>query len=112
MDAAQVSELLIGGWDHNGYEIESWCDWAGEISSPAEVPHLGTVHVVENFGGEGQGDSMYLVFRIHRLTEDEEWLRYFRLDGYYSSYGGSDWDGDLYEVSPVQRMVTFYEKAE
>ncbi len=35
---------------------------------------------------------------------------YLRIDGYYSSYEGSDYsDGRIYEVRPVERMVTFYE---
>jgi hypothetical protein len=36
--------------------------------------------------------------------------QFFRMDGYYSSGSGTDYDGDMYVVKPVERTVTFYER--
>lgn len=64
-----------------------------------------SVSCVEDFGGEGQGDTRYCVFKF----EDSTGVKYFRKDGYYASYDGSTWDGDFKEVTPQERIVTFYE---
>jgi hypothetical protein len=58
---------------------------------------------VENFGGEGKGDDTWVVFQLG--------TQLFRKSGYYASHYGTDWDGPLEEVRPVQKMVTFYEPA-
>ncbi len=58
--------------------------------------------VVEDFGGEGQGDARYVVFKLGE--------QFFRKEGYYTSYDGSTWDGDFFECFPVIREVTFYER--
>ena len=67
---------------------------------------LGESDEVEQYGGEGKGETWYSVkyFKDHDV--------YIRVDGWYSSYNGTDfWDGwdCCKEVRPTQRMVTFYE---
>lgn len=59
------------------------------------------VEFVANFGGEGQGDDLWIVFKVGDQL--------FRKDGYYASYGESDYDGDLREVRAVVKAVTVYE---
>lgn len=61
---------------------------------------------VEQYGGEDQGSTWYSVkyFPDHDV--------YIRVDGYYSSYNGTDfngWDGDCKEVRPKQKTITVYE---
>lgn len=96
--------------------FESWWEWAdAEEYDYVVVPGLGVVSAVEfDTGGEGHGENTYMVFKVEPTTETDgvNETYFYRIDGYYSSYGGSDWDGNLYEVTPVQRMVTFYEKIE
>ena len=117
MDAAQVQELMFAAVDEKyDYELDSWDAWEEmDGRDPIPVPNLGLVSIAESFGGEGQGDQYYLVFRVELAPVDENGFRdvkYFRVDGYYSSYAGGEYDGPLYEVQPVERLVTFYEKAE
>lgn len=68
-------------------------------SDPVELPGLGTAEFVENFGGEGQGDSQWLVFKIGD--------QHYQADHYYSSYDGGDpWHGTC-TIFPVEgREVT------
>lgn len=73
-----------------------------------KVDGLGAVFVESNYGGEGDGDQYWIVFRVE-LPDGR--TRYVRVDGWYQSYSGGEYDGDPYEVFPVQRQVTFYEKA-
>jgi hypothetical protein len=73
---------------------------------PAPVFPFGTVKVVQNFGGEGQGDRQWIVVKVTSPDGEEQ---FFRQDGYYSSYDGGEWDGSFDEVKAVQRTVTFYE---
>lgn len=73
---------------------------------PAPVFDFGTVKVIEDFGGEGQGETRYIVIEV---TDSAGATQFFRKDGYYSSYDGSDWDGDFREVKAQPRTVVFYE---
>lgn len=56
-------------------------------------------------GGEGHGENVYMVFRL--VNDDGTF--FFKKDGYYASHYGTDWDGPFSQVTPVQKMVTFYE---
>jgi hypothetical protein len=61
---------------------------------------------VSQKGGKGEGDEWYSVkyFKDHNI--------YIRVDGYYTSYEGTefeDWDYSCGEVKPIERLVTFYE---
>jgi hypothetical protein len=71
-----------------------------------DIPGVGTLRRVADFGGEGQGDDFWVVFSI---TDAEGGVRYFKKPGYYASYDGGYLDGDLLEVRPVERVVAFYE---
>ena len=62
---------------------------------------------VEQYGGEGQGDTWYSVkyFPDHDV--------YIRVDGFYTSYNGTDfndgWDC-CSEVRPEQKTITVYKQ--
>lgn len=60
---------------------------------------------VEQYGGEGQGDTWYSVkyFPNHNI--------YIRVDGFYQSHYGTDFSGwdCLTEVTPKQKTITVYE---
>lgn len=60
----------------------------------------------DQFGGEGQGEDYYSVYRFF-TAEDE---CYIKFGGWYQSYSGADYS-EFFVVKPVERMVTFYEKA-
>ncbi len=98
---SEVGELLLGHGEK--YNEWSWGDWFD--ASEENVTGLGTVKVVETFGGEGLGDSAHMVFEVVA----GEHQGFYRLNGYYSSYQGFDWDGRLHKVEAVQKTITVYE---
>lgn len=60
----------------------------------------------EKFGGEGEGEDYYSVYRFFTDTDE----CYIKFSGWYQSYSGSDYS-EFFVVKPVERMVTFYEQA-
>jgi len=74
-----------------------------DIDTDALTEKVGEYEVADEHGGEGQGDEMHIVYHFKKHDI------YIRLDGWYSSYGESSWDGDYQEVRPTERTVTFYE---
>ena len=67
---------------------------------------LGEMQTVDEYGGEGQGDDWWsiLYFKDHDV--------YIRIDGYYSSMDGTQfdgWDTAVSEVRPAQKTITVYE---
>jgi hypothetical protein len=98
------------GWDALDYGIFAAYTYDHTVSPSRRIerrPTLGgfDAKIVEDVGGEGQGDTRYVVFSLSDGTN----TRYFRKDGYYASYDGSTWDGEFREVTPIDRVVTFYE---
>lgn len=81
-----------GGWD----------EFTWEARNGMEVPGVGTVTIIERFGGEGQGDEAWVVFEVNG--------RMYKKEGYYASFHGTDWDGDLYEVEQYEKTVTDYRR--
>lgn len=68
---------------------------------------LADVELVQARGGsEGDGERVWLVFKVTRKEDGKEF--FFKKEGYYSSYDGTDWDGSFYEVFPEQKYVTEY----
>ena len=72
----------------------------GEQDIPEKDKILGPWKEVED--GEQQDDddcTVVLYFIKHGV--------YIRIDGYYSSYNGSSFEDDYYEVKPEQKTITF-----
>lgn len=84
------------GWDAIEY-LDSYGD---NPNDTIDLEGFGTIEFVDHFGGEGQGDDYWTVFRIGD--------RYFRMDGWYSSYEGHEYDGELDEVYPKEVTRTEY----
>lgn len=105
-DLEKIQTFIEGDYDAEGEWLEGydggWSEfsWAGRDG--VEIPGLGLAKIVENFGGEGQGDDRWVVFEVNG--------RLYEKDGYYASYDGTTWDGDLYEVKPVEVTVTKYHR--
>lgn len=65
---------------------------------------LGDFEEVDQYGGEGQGDSWYSVKYFPKFD------LYIRTDGFHSSHEGVDFDeGYGYEVKPMEKTITVYE---
>jgi hypothetical protein len=61
----------------------------------------GPAYKVAEYGGEGQGDDLWVVFQVGD--------QFFKVEGYYSSWDGGRYDDPTpYEVEPVQVTVTEY----
>jgi hypothetical protein len=107
--AREVEDLLENAFDPETEDTGwgGWVEFGWSGTKVRHVPELGDVKIVEDFGGEGQGDTRYLVFQV---TDEEGEVRLFQKDGYYSSYNGSDWDGDFYEVVETKEIVTVYKQ--
>lgn len=85
-----------------GYEV-SWTE-AEEIDHTIDGYRL---EGVDSGGGMDEGSNAYVVVKV---THPDGTVQHFRKDGYYASHDGYYWDGDLYEVKPVDKVVTFYEE--
>jgi len=81
-------------------------DWSlprDQRKQEVELPGIGTaVYVDAKSGAEGGGEDIWVVFKIGE--------RFFRLNGYYASYDGSNWgESGLDEVTPKEKVVTVFE---
>lgn len=90
-----------------------WSDWDNvreDIGNTdgRDVPGLGNLQVLDNSGGEGEGDDYHFVIRIEDTEDAEGTVRYFRKDGRWDSYAGGHYYGDLTEVFPEERVITVY----
>lgn len=112
MNAAEVLSCLNnefaerytddGFWGELSYELQKY-NRETKKYEPTDFRISGfPLEIVEDVGGgEGDGDTRYLVFKLGS--------QFFRKDGYYASYDGSVWDGDFYEVFPREKTITVYE---
>lgn len=77
---------------------------AGNKWGTTAVLPSGPAYVVEDFGGEGQGETRYVVFSVGD--------QFFRVDGYYASWDGTTWeDPTPSEVVAKEVTVVRYERA-
>lgn len=74
-------------------DSEVWNEFYDSISSKAYIEKYGyktatlesgPAYVEEDFGGEGQGETRYVVFSVGE--------QFFRVDGYYASWDGTTWE--------------------
>jgi uncharacterized protein YlxP (DUF503 family) len=94
MEVKEILERLEErniSWTELGYQDVDW-----------DALELGKVNVVASYGGEGQGETYYVVY--HFVDHD----KYIRINGFYSSYNGADFDNAPYEVTPQQKTITVY----
>jgi hypothetical protein len=101
-------------WDELRTVLEDggFTPWKGDRIDIKPFPH-GKVLVEddEETGGEGSQESIYIVFSVESYDNhpfNEGGKRYFRKQGYYASYDGSNWDGDFHEVWPKQKEITVW----
>jgi hypothetical protein len=93
----QYTGTVEGDWHTIQDKADGPEDW--------NVPGLGVVKLVENYGGEGQGDDYWMVISV----SDGYTTRLFRMNGYHVSHDGSYYDGPFEEVQAKKKMVTVYE---
>jgi hypothetical protein len=81
---------------------EDWWNLSYQFD-PITLEGVGLVTWVASEGG-GEGAGEHMEFTV-KLRPEADWLpeRYFTMEGYYSSYDGSEWDSEgFYESVPKE----------
>lgn len=84
-----VDKFVYGGYDKTELEVL-----------------VGDFNEIERYGGKDKGSEWYRIiyFRQHGI--------YIRIEGYYSSYYGTEFDDGwdcCREVRPIEKTITVYE---
>lgn len=83
-----------------------WHDIKWGDGVPCEIPGVGTLNYVADYGGSGLGEEYWVVFS---LTQGDV-TKYFKKEGCYSSYGdGGQFDAALESVNPKAKVITVWE---
>jgi hypothetical protein len=66
--------------------------------------------VIDQYGGEGQGDTYWVIFTV--TDNQSKQTGTFKLDGWYASYHGHEFHDyfDFYEVQQVEKTILVWEK--
>lgn len=100
--AQELDTVIADAWEAKPErERDFFMDAYYEIVKELDTRY-GKVVVEEVSGGQGDGAPIEVVISVDG--------RYFQQDGYYSSWGDSQMDGELYEVKPKQVVKTEYER--
>ena len=62
------------------------------------------IESVDQYGGEGQGETYYNIFKFTFAEDDEVYIKF---DGWYASYNGAEYQ-ESFLVEPRQVTVTQY----
>lgn len=100
-----TEELFVWNFQEHGEEasyISAVLDNLEESLGRGPVPlPSGDLELVEQFGGEGEGDNYWLVFKV----EDQ----FFKVEGFHSSWEGVNWeDSEIKEVEAREVTVIQY----
>jgi len=98
-------EKLTGDEILKGLEERNipWEDLGDDIIEWEDLP-FGKVELIDEYGGENCGSDYWKVY--HFIEHDV----YIRIDGWYQSYHGTEFNNAPYEVKPQQKVITVYEK--
>jgi hypothetical protein len=98
VDAFFYEELSMEG-------LKKYPDDFAEIAKFAASLDLTDFKMVDSYGGEGQGDTYYRIFKF----ESGDKVAHIKFDGYYSSYDGADYQ-QAFLVEPKEVTVIEYFK--
>lgn len=88
-------------WEEGPANGQGWHEINSEGFSVVIDGELLEATSVDSTGGMDEGSNASSTWQIGE--------QYFRKSGYYQSHYGYDWDGELEEVHPVQKVVTVFE---
>lgn len=104
--AKTLTKEILAWWNQEcdekvKYISEILTDMEGSLgSAPVSLPS-GELKLVDQFGGEGEGDTYWLIFKIGE--------QFFKAEGFHDSWSGVSWDDDgLREVEARQVVITQY----
>lgn len=94
--------LNINGVD--GYE-----EFENEDFDPS-ISNLSIKLVDGDGGGEGEGDYAQRTFELNRADDNgaKQTISYFKVEGFYSSYSGTEWEDSFTVVYPLTYIATKY----
>ena len=110
----EIEQIVRDCMVENGIETEDTYSFDGYILENSfgkrnTKPCNGyTITIEDSFGGEGQGDEMWAVYAIKKENLKEI---YVRVSGYYDSWNGTEWNGELEVVEPKNVTVVQWEYA-
>ncbi len=93
-------------------EFGEWSELNEALFSGAraiDVPGLGILEGVDEFGGMDQGSERWMIFK---LTQEDGTTQHFQKDGCYASHDGTYWDGELFEVSSRTKTVECWDRVD
>lgn len=94
----------VGVWENTTDDNRDSDKFVVEIQNDSSILKEWGGEIVEDFGGEGKGDTVRIV--VHFKEGD----LYVKAEGYYASYDGSDWSSSEWEeVRPKEKTITVYE---
>jgi hypothetical protein len=98
--AAEVEAAAEAYYDEEGVQFWNEIRYGDNV----ELTGIGPAEHVDSHGGEGEGDSAWVVFKVGDQL--------FRKDGYYASYDGFDWSvySGLTEVEAYEKTVIAYKE--
>jgi hypothetical protein len=103
-----IKDLEAALEDH--FDDSPWCPLQEELfwgEGKISIENLGRVFGIEKYGGEGQGEQYWFIFKVEG---EDGTVRHFKRDGWYASFNGGCYDGPTIEVKPAEKLVTVYEK--
>ncbi len=101
-----VNEFYSLPYEQRKNQTTPFYDYKAASKCWLESLGLGECEEIDQYGGEGQGDTWYSVkyFKDHDV--------YIRVNGWYQSYNGTEfydgWDC-CKEVKPISKTITVYE---
>jgi hypothetical protein len=107
----KVSDLLVeiekDGMFEEGDPVVSYQFFESDVSEEVvdwfSAKGVNVSHI-DNFGGEGEGDQYWSVYKF---TEGDETI-YVKFNGWYASYNGAEFT-EWFFVEPKEKMITVYE---
>lgn len=101
----ELKELVLTRWaEAEGKEVDDYNYQFDEFVMHGDygVEGVGIEHIEQDGGGEGGGEDCYSVIKVDDV--------FYKFEYDYRSYEGYTFDDpEPQVVSPVQRLVTFYE---
>jgi hypothetical protein len=97
---------LLKGCDDYYDQFKEYIDYAYGGESPENIGGF-IVQAVEQYGGEDLGSEYWVVFSVEKDMQKE----FFKLDGWYASYTGHEFNDflDFNEVKQVEKVIKVWE---
>ena len=103
----RIVEFVLPRREERGY-FSIWQEFC-YLNSFGELEDGYEYKVIESYGGgEGGDEYCYKIFSWKDINDTEP--KFYRMDYNYYSFSGSNFDDvEIYQVNPVDKVVTQYE---